>query len=359
MVTVESAGASIILPPGNCRGRCNIPCNEGPQMSPSRTQFTEKFFTLAEMMNIDDQELAKRKEFLQFGPEDEKRLRKLSPLSESYADAVIDVFYEHLLSFEEMKDFFPDGDSLNRVKAKQKAYFIRLTQGNYDIDYVEERLKVGTIHEQIDLPVKSYLGMYNFYLRESWRHIFAADQERPDEVMATFFSLMKLVFMDISLTIDTYIDSRERTIRALQQEAIRELSTPVLPFREGMLLLPIIGQIDTQRARQLTEHLLEAIRVNRAKVIVIDITGVATVDSRVANHLVQTVEAARLMGAEVVLSGISPDIALTMVTLGIDLGPVHTVGDLQSGIEHAERLLGYRVRKFGEGGGNSLEDEKK
>jgi len=81
-------------------------------------------------------------------------------------------------------------------------------------------------------------------------------------------------------------------------------------------------------------------------VIVIDITGVATVDSRVANHLVQTVEAARLMGAEVVISGISPDIALTMVTLGIDLGPVHTVGDLQNGIEHAERLLGYRVKIF-------------
>jgi rsbT co-antagonist protein RsbR len=161
---------------------------------------------------------------------------------------------------------------------------------------------------------------------------------------------MKLTFLDISLAIDTYIDSRERTIKALQQEVIQELSTPVLPFREGMLLLPIIGQIDSQRARQLTEHLLLSIRANRAKVIVIDITGVATVDSRVANHLVQTVDAARLMGAKVVISGISPEIALTMVTLGIDLGPVYTVGDLQNGIEHAERLLGYRVEKIAESG---------
>jgi anti-anti-sigma regulatory factor len=149
---------------------------------------------------------------------------------------------------------------------------------------------------------------------------------------------MKLVFLDISLTIDTYIDSRERTIKALQQEAIQELSTPVLPFREGMLLLPIIGQIDSQRARQLTEHLLLSIRANRAKVIVIDITGVATVDSRVANHVVQTVEAARLMGAEVVISGISPEIALTMVTLGIDLGPVYTVGDPDN-LLHREPLV--------------------
>jgi rsbT co-antagonist protein RsbR len=319
-------------------------------------QLPEKFLTLAEMMNIGDQELARRKEFLVFGEEDEERLRKLAPLSESYAEAVIEAFYQHLLQFDEMKAFFPDSATLARVKAKQKAYFIRLTQGNYNISYVEERLKIGTIHEQIDLPVKSYLGMYCFYLREAWKHIFEAGRANPDEVMDTFFSLVKLVFLDISLTIDTYIDSRERTIKSLQQEAIRELSTPVLPFREGMLLLPIIGQIDSQRARQLTEHLLESIRVNRAKVIVIDITGVATVDSRVANHLVQTVEAARLMGAEVVISGISPEIALTMVTLGIDLGPVHTVGDLQNGIEHGEQLLGYRVKKFAEGGKNDKGD---
>jgi len=312
----------------------------------------EKFLTLAEMMNISEQELERRKQILQFGPEDEARLRKLAPVSEQYADAVIEAFYEHLLTFDEMKAFFPDPALLNRVKARQKEYFLRLTQGDYDLEYAEHRLKIGAVHERIDLPVKHYLGMYNFYLREVWRHLFEIDRVHPDETLATFFSLMKLTFLDISLAIDTYIDSRERTIKALQQEVIQELSTPVLPFREGMLLLPIIGQIDAQRARQLTEHLLMAIRANRAKVIVIDITGVATVDSRVANHLVQTVDAARLMGAKVVISGISPEIALTMVTLGIDLGPVYTVGDLQNGIEHAERLLGYRVERIPEACGD-------
>ena len=319
-------------------------------MSLPSTHIPEKFLTLAEMMNISDQELERRKQFLQFGPEDEKRLRKLASVSENYAEEVIEAFYHHLLSFDEMKSFFPDPALLARVKARQKAYFLRLTQGDYDLDYIEERLKIGATHEQIDLPMKYYLSMYNFYLREVWKHILEIDPDHPEESLATFFSLMKLTFLDISLAIDTYIDSREQTIKALQQEVIQELSTPVLPFREGMLLLPIIGQIDSQRARQLTEHLLVSIRANRAKVIVIDITGVATVDSRVANHLVQTVDAARLMGAKVVISGISPEIALTMVTLGIDLGPVYTVGDLQNGIEHAERLLGYRVEKIAESG---------
>jgi len=139
-----------------------------------------------------------------------------------------------------------------------------------------------------------------------------------------------------------FVQERERIIRE-QQEAIRELSTPVLQVRERLLILPIIGVIDPQRARQLTEQLLRGIRTNRAKVVVLDITGVPYIDSPVANHLVQTVEAARLLGATVIVTGLSPEIAQTLVNIGVDLGKMNTVGDLQGGIEEAERLLGYKV----------------
>jgi rsbT co-antagonist protein RsbR len=143
-----------------------------------------------------------------------------------------------------------------------------------------------------------------------------------------------------------FVQERERVIRQ-QQEAIRELSTPVLQVRERLLILPIIGVIDPQRARQLTEQLLRGIRTNRAKVVVIDITGVAAMDATVANHLVQTVEASRLLGATVIVTGLSPEIAQTLVTIGVDLGKMNTVGDLQGGIEQAERLLGYKVVPIG------------
>jgi len=139
-----------------------------------------------------------------------------------------------------------------------------------------------------------------------------------------------------------FVQERERTIRE-QQEAIRELSTPVLQVRERLLILPIIGVIDPQRARQLTEQLLRGIRTNRARVVVIDITGVAAMDSNVANHLVLTVEASRLLGATVIVTGLSPEIAQTLVNIGVDLTKMNTVGDLQGGIEEAERLLGYKV----------------
>src|SRR6266496_3247025 len=144
-----------------------------------------------------------------------------------------------------------------------------------------------------------------------------------------------------------FVQERERIIRQ-QQEAIRELSTPVLQVRERLLILPIIGLIDPQRARQLTEQLLRGIRTNRARVVVIDITGVAAMDATVANHLVQTVEAARLLGATVIVTGLSPEIAQTLVNIGVDLGKMNTVGDLQGGIEQAERLLGYKVATLAE-----------
>jgi rsbT co-antagonist protein RsbR len=145
----------------------------------------------------------------------------------------------------------------------------------------------------------------------------------------------------------SFVEERERVIRQ-QQEAIRELSTPVLQVRERLLILPIIGVLDSLRARQLTEQLLTAIRTNRARVVVVDITGVPAIDLTVANHLVQTVNASRLMGADVIITGLSSGIAQTLVDLGVDLGLIHTVGDLQGGIEEAERLLGHEAVRAAE-----------
>ena len=139
----------------------------------------------------------------------------------------------------------------------------------------------------------------------------------------------------------SFVEERERVIHE-QQEAMRELSTPVLQLREHLLILPIIGALDSSRARQLTEQLLGAIQERRATVVVIDITGVATVDRTVANHLVQTVEASRLMGASTILTGLSSEIAQTLVDLDVDLSMMKTVGDLQGGLVEAERLAGYR-----------------
>ena len=146
----------------------------------------------------------------------------------------------------------------------------------------------------------------------------------------------------------SFVEERERIIRE-QEDEIQELSTPVLQVRERLLILPIIGVLDNERAMQLTDQLLRGIRTHRAKVVVIDITGVPDVDTSVANHLVMTVDASRLMGASVIITGLSSEIAQTLVTIGVDLSKMHTIGDLQGGIEEAERQLGFRVTKTDEG----------
>jgi rsbT co-antagonist protein RsbR len=173
------------------------------------------------------------------------------------------------------------------------------------------------------------------------RSLFVNYQQDPsllDRILDSYEPAANRIAVTVGVS---FVEERERVIRE-QQEAIRDLSTPVLQVRERLLILPIIGMLDSLRARQLTEQLLGAIQANRARVVVIDITGVATIDLGVANHLVQAVEAARLMGASTILTGLSSRIAQTLVDLGVDLAMMRTVGDLQGGLEEAERLLGHR-----------------
>ena len=174
------------------------------------------------------------------------------------------------------------------------------------------------------------------------RQLFAKYQ-RDSEHLNRILDAYEPAANRIAVTVGvSFVEERERVINE-QQEAIRELSTPVLQIRERLLILPIIGVLDSQRARQLTQQLLAAIRDNRAAVVVIDITGVATIDRTVANHLVQAVEASRLMGAQVIVTGLSSSVAQSLVTLGVDLTKLNAVGDLQGGIEVANEIMGYRI----------------
>jgi rsbT co-antagonist protein RsbR len=173
-------------------------------------------------------------------------------------------------------------------------------------------------------------------------HLVTAYSKMPARLSAAILGMTGYVDISMSVIGDTYLTTKEKIISE-QQFAIQELSTPVLRVRDRLLLLPIVGVLDTQRARLLTEQLLHAIRAHRAKVIVVDITGVPAVDSKVAHHLFQTVAAARLMGATSIVTGLSAAVSQALVALGIDLMKLNTVGDLQEGLEEAERLLGYRV----------------
>lgn len=145
-------------------------------------------------------------------------------------------------------------------------------------------------------------------------------------------------------TTESYQRTREEVIRRQQQELL-ELSTPVVKIWDGVLAVPLIGTLDSERTQVVMENLLQRIVETGAQVAIVDITGVPTVDTLVAQHLIKTVQAARLMGADCVISGIRPQIAQTMVHLGIVLQDVVTKATLADAIAHALRLSGLAVTR--------------
>jgi PAS domain S-box-containing protein len=141
----------------------------------------------------------------------------------------------------------------------------------------------------------------------------------------------------------------QREVIEAQKWAIQELSTPIIPVMEtpqgGIIVVPLIGSIDTGRARDITRKLLAGIQMHRARVVILDITGVLVVDSGVANHLTKTIQAARLKGARAIVTGISDAVAETIVDLGIDWSGIETLSDLQSGLQIALACVGWRITR--------------
>jgi rsbT co-antagonist protein RsbR len=144
--------------------------------------------------------------------------------------------------------------------------------------------------------------------------------------------------------ITAYTESWEKTV-SLQRIALQELSAPLIPVFEKISVMPLVGTIDTERARQIMENLLSGVVKHRAEVVLIDITGVPVVDTMVAHHIIQAAEAVRLVGAKCMLVGIRPEIAQTIVNLGINLNQFSTNSTLRKGIEQALEMTNRKIVK--------------
>jgi rsbT co-antagonist protein RsbR len=295
---------------------------------------------LTAQMGITERDIERRLRIVGFTPDDLKRVTALTDIMSNHVAEFTSAFIEHLATLEEAAGLVQNLALMDTVRRLKSEHLRAMVTGVYGPDYVEGRLRLGTLYATAGLDPRVFLGAFHHLMRTVGFRVMERYTGNPMEGFDNFMAFKKVAFFDLSLIVDVIVFERERTIAALQEAALRELSTPVLQVRNRLLILPIIGTVDAQRARQLTESLLDASRTRRASVVVLDITGVQTVDSVVANHLKETVFAARLMGAATIVTGLSSEVAQALATLGVELNAVNTAGDLQTGLEEAERLLG-------------------
>lgn len=158
--------------------------------------------------------------------------------------------------------------------------------------------------------------------------------KKPLELMGILQCIRRIV-QQLFIELSKQEQERYNKIIRLQKIALQELSTPIIPVFDRVIVVPIIGTIDTERAKQIMENVLHAVVSNKSEVVLIDITGVPVVDTVVAHHLIEVVNAIHIVGGKSMLVGIRPEIAQTIVQLGVDLSDVTTLGTLQEGIEKA------------------------
>lgn len=274
---------------------------------------------------------------------DHERVREAGELLRGRLDVFIERWYEWLSNQPEFSDFFTDPDTLTLVKSKQLNNWLDFFNSTIDERYVSNRQHIGAVHARIDLPnVIYFAGMSRSH--ELLDGLLATSDPPIDASRRALLSVAigKQICLDTYLAVET-ISNMARQKIAQHSKALLDMSTPVTPIWEGILLLPLVGIVDSMRTQDIMNRSLFKIAETRAKVFVLDISGVATVDTGVANQLIKITKATRLMGCESIISGISPAIARTVVELGVTVGEVRTTATLRDAFEMAIKAVGGRV----------------
>ncbi len=189
-------------------------------------------------------------------------------------------------------------------------------------------------------------GNFVFSLKEALLEVLQSElSSDPATLFAESMKINRLIDRLSVVTFETFIKGREEVILR-QTDEITEISTPVIRVWEGILALPIIGTLDSARTQIVMENLLQEIVETGSSIAILDISGVPAVDSLVAQHLIKTVSATRLMGAECIISGIRPEIAQTVVHLGIDLSHIITKATLASALAYSFKVMRLEVKKI-------------
>lgn len=267
--------------------------------------------------------------------------RELSALFEDHADQLKGQWITEMREsglLEQMSDVETEA----RYTALYNTVVSTFRTGEFED--VEKYAKIITEEAVMhDMSVERIIGGI-LKLRDIYeRFIFSKYRDDEEKLYQLLDSYEPIANNILTIVTMAFVEERERVIHE-QQRAMMSLSTPVLQIREEILVLPLIGTVDSERAEQILEELLDRIVEVEASVVIIDLTGVPIIDSLVANHMIKTVHAAKMLGADTIITGISPANAQTLAGLGIDISMLITKNNLRAGLWHADKMLGFKVR---------------
>lgn len=241
-------------------------------------------------------------------------------------------WYDWLRTQPEFQEFFPTEEMLDHVQKFSSEYWKQFFGAELNEDYLSSRELVGEVHARIGLPLPVYMAGMSRALDSFLTNIKPTITETEFSNLAV--ATTKLLHLDTEIVVQTYTDRSNRALEA-QNQLMSEMSTPVTQIWKGVLFLPVVGIIDSQRARDILTNSLEEISQTRSTQFIMDISGVAVVDTAVANYLIRITKATRLMGCNTTISGVSPAIAQTIVELGIDVEGVNTTATMQDALADA------------------------
>jgi rsbT co-antagonist protein RsbR len=253
-------------------------------------------------------------------------------------DVFIEKFYDWMRTIPEFGQFFSSPQKLSAVQNLQRDYWNQFFSGRVDDEYFGHRKQVGETHARIGLSLPAYFAAMDVSL-----HLWTREIPGAPVANDTYESIVKLCHVDTAIVVDTFSQRTTAIIRD-QHEAMMEMSTPVTEVWEDVLMLPIVGMIDSHRAQDIMTAVLTKIGETHARSLILDISGVAVMDTAVANHLIKISKASGLMGSTCIISGVSPSIAQTVVELGIDVGGVRTTATLRDALTVALRDAGVEIQ---------------
>lgn len=263
--------------------------------------------------------------------------KHIIPKLENYVTS----FYDWLRMQPEFEQYFADPDKLARVQKQQVVYWQEFFDARIDDEYVHKRRTIGQVHARIGLPLPVYFAAMNLSLRILSEEMYNGKLSEKDYGTAVR-AVTRLMHFDTAIVVDTFMRLTSKTISE-QSQALMEMSTPVTALWDSILMLPVIGIIDSKRSQDIMNAMLSKIATTQSKIIILDISGVAVVDTAVANYLIKITKATNLMGCECLISGISPAIAQTIVELGIDVEDVQTTATLRDALQIAFKITGVEI----------------